>query len=341
MSKIKHLVTLDELSIDEIMKILGRAADFASGAQTIFDQVVVANLFFEPSTRTQYSFEMAQKNLGIQTITFNERTSSTNKGETLYDTIKCFESFGVDALVIRHPEVNYFNQLLGKIKIPIFNAGDGSGNHPTQSLLDLFTIWQEFGVFDGLKIAIVGDVANSRVAHTNIKVMERLGIKVHLIAPPQFQEAGFNWQQFDDVIPEMDIIMLLRVQHERHHEEMPLNKEEYHAKYGLTVERESRMKKRAIIMHPAPFNRGVEIADEVVECDRSRIFKQMENGVYIRMAIMSRAFEKPKRPMLYSYGNVRQDLLRVAETREAYKEEPYQESLKIVEESENYQVDGE
>lgn len=292
MSKIKHLVTLDKLSNDEIMNILHRADEFMSGVQHQFAQMVVANLFFEPSTRTQYSFEMAQKKLGIKTITFNERASSTSKGETFYDTVKTFEALGVDALVIRHPEVNYFNQLVGRVQVPIFNAGDGSGNHPSQSLLDLFTIWQEFKKFDGLKIAIVGDVANSRVAHTNIKVMKRLGMEVHLVAPPQFQEAGFLWKNLDDVLAEMDIVMLLRVQHERHNEDMPLSKAEYHAEYGLTVKRERLMKEGAIIMHPAPFNRGVEIADEVVECSRSRIFKQMENGVYVRMAIMDRSLQK-------------------------------------------------
>jgi len=287
----KNLLTLDELSIDEIMGILRRADGFVSGVRVTFDQMVVANLFFEASTRTQYSFEMAQKKLGIQTITFNERVSSTCKGEGLYDTVKCFEALGVDALVIRHPQVNYFNQLIGKIGVPILNAGDGSGNHPTQSLLDLFTIWQEFGDFTGLKVAIVGDIANSRVAHTNIKVMERVGMEVHLVGPPVFQEAGFKWWELDDVLSDMDVVMMLRVQHERHNKEMTFDVEEYHARYGLNRKREEKMKKGAIIMHPAPFNRGVEIADEVVECERSRIFKQMSNGVYVRMAIMSRAFE--------------------------------------------------
>ena len=294
MSKIKHLVTLDDLSIDEIMHILRSADDFARGARKTFDQTVVANLFFEPSTRTQYSFEMAQKKLGIETITFNERTSSTNKGETLYDTVKCFEAFGVDALVIRHPEDNYFNTLIDKVRIPIFNAGDGSGNHPSQSLLDLLTIWQEFGGFSGLKIAIVGDVANSRVAHTNIKVMQRFGMEVHLVAPLQFQEEGYVWQALDDILADMDIVMLLRVQHERHnHDEVRFfSQKGYHAKYGMSEERERRMKEGAIIMHPAPFNREVEIADAVVECERSRIFKQMKNGVYVRMAIMARSLSE-------------------------------------------------
>lgn len=288
---IKHLLTLDALSLEEIMALIMRADEFARGATTDFSSKVVANLFFEPSTRTQYSFEMAQKKMGVQTITFNESASSTSKGETLYDTVMCFAAFGIDALVIRHPESNYFNQLVDSLKIPLFNAGDGSGNHPSQSLLDLLTIWQEFGQFAGLKIAIVGDVANSRVAHTNIAVMQRLGMVVKLVAPPQFQEDGYEWHDFDDVLPAMDIIMLLRVQHERHDCAMSLTKTEYHTAYGLTEKREQLMKDGAIIMHPAPFNRGVEIADAVVECDRSRIFKQMKNGVYARMAIMERSFK--------------------------------------------------
>ena len=291
MSGIKHLLTLEQLTRDEIFELLHMAARYAEGEGKSYQHKVIANLFFEPSTRTQYSFEMAQKRLGIKTISFNESMSSTNKGETLYDTAKTFEAFGVHALVIRHPQVNYFDQLAGKIHVPILNGGDGSGHHPSQSLLDLFTIWQEYGSFDDLKIAIVGDVANSRVAHSNMKVMKQLGLKVYPVAPPQFQEKGEDWYELDDVIADMDIVMLLRVQHERHAVKMPLSKEAYHAHYGLTVHRESLMKDDAIIMHPAPFNRGIEIADELIECKRSRIFKQMENGVDVRMAIMARSFE--------------------------------------------------
>lgn len=290
MLDIKHLVTLDELSIPEIMDILNEAQKFADGKQMDFREKVVANLFFEDSTRTQYSFEMAQHRLGIKTVTFNAATSSVNKGESLYDTVKLFEAIGVDGVVIRHPEANYFASLMGRVKMPIFNAGDGSGNHPSQSLLDLLTIYQEFGRFDGLKIAIVGDIANSRVAHTNISVMQRLGMDVHLVAPPMFQESGYIWEDLDDVLPHMDIVMLLRIQHERHDESMTMTSEAYHQSYGLTVQRGASMKPDAIIMHPAPINRGVEIADELVECERSRIFKQMENGVYIRMAMMAWAF---------------------------------------------------
>lgn len=287
MSAIKHLTRLSDFTVEEIMDILERANRYASGeAAPQLEGKVVANLFFEPSTRTQYSFMMAEQKLGLKTMDFTAETSSVQKGETLYDTVKTFEAIGVDGVVIRHPQNNYFEELMPNLNIPIFNGGDGSGNHPTQSLLDLLTIYQEYGKFEGLKIAIVGDIAHSRVAHTNIEVMNRLGMDVHLVAPEQFQEQGYAWENLDDVLEEMNIIMLLRVQHERHDGGMQLTKEEYHVQYGLTIEREKRMKDGAIIMHPAPFNRGVEIADDVVECERSRIFKQMSNGVFVRMSVL-------------------------------------------------------
>ncbi len=288
MSKVRHLTTLSELSIDDIMAIILQANAFANKKLTPnLEGKVVANLFFEPSTRTQYSFEMAELRLNIKPLNFTAETSSVLKGETLYDTVKTFEAIGVDGLVIRHPENNYFEELVQHLNVPIFNGGDGSGNHPTQSLLDLLTIYQEFGRFEGLKVAIAGDVVHSRVAHTNIEVMRRLGMDVVLVAPEQFQEPGYEWHELDEVLTDVDVLMLLRVQHERHESGMNLSKEAYHERYGLTVAREKLMKQGAIIMHPAPFNRDVEIASEVVECDRSRIFKQMENGVYVRMAALN------------------------------------------------------
>jgi len=287
-----HLTKLSDLSVEQITEIIEEANGYANGgAAPDLSGKIVANLFFEPSTRTQYSFEMAQLRTGIKPVTFTAETSSVKKGETLYDTVKTFEAIGVDGLVIRHPDNEYFKELVGKINVPIFNGGDGSGNHPTQSLLDLLTIYQEFGRFQQLKIAIVGDVAHSRVAHTNLEVMSRLGMEIHTVAPEQFQEPGYQWEDLDAVLEDMDIIMLLRVQHERHDGGMELTKEEYHQRYGLTMERVARMKKEAIIMHPAPFNRGVEIADDAVECSRSRIFKQMSNGVCARMAVLNRALK--------------------------------------------------
>jgi aspartate carbamoyltransferase catalytic subunit len=173
--------------------------------------------------------------------------------------------------------------------MPILNGGDGTGNHPTQSLLDLMTIKEEYGYFDGLKCAIVGDIRHSRVAHTNIEVMQRLGMEVYISGPKEFDDGTGEYIDFNKALTEMDVIMLLRVQYERHGYEIQLSKEEYLNEYGLTMDKVNRMKDKAIILHPAPFNRKTEIDDDVVECSKSRIFKQMTNGVYIRMAVLERA----------------------------------------------------
>lgn len=282
------ILNLDDFTTDEINKILDRAQVFKEGKQVNYEgEKVVANLFFEPSTRTHYSFDMAALKLGCKTQNFNAGDSSLKKGETLYDTVKTFEMFGVDAVVIRHKENEYYKQLVEKLNIPILNAGDGTGNHPSQSLLDLLTIRQEFGKFEGLKIVIVGDIKHSRVAHTNIKIMKRLGMEVYISGPEEYREEGYNYIRLDDVIEKVDVVMLLRVQHERHSSKMQLTEEEYNREYGLNTDRVQKMKKEAIIMHPAPFNRNVEITDDVVECDKSRIFKQVENGVFVRMALIN------------------------------------------------------
>lgn len=226
--------------------------------------------------------------LGGQVLTFNSSVSSMTKGETFYDTVKVFESLGCDAAIIRDKKNEYWKELEG-IKMPILSGGDGTGNHPTQSLLDLLTIRQEFGHFDGLKVCIVGDIIHSRVAHTDIEVMERLGMEVYTSGPDEFKEEGFNYIDFDKAIKEMDVIMLLRIQHERLSSEMIMSKEDYNKQFGLNKDRVRAMKPNAIIMHPAPFNRGVEIDDDCVECEKSRIFKQMSNGVFVRMAAVERS----------------------------------------------------
>ena len=288
-----NILSLDDFSVEEVNEILDSANEFANGKEVDYKgKKVVANLFFEPSTRTHYSFEKAALNLNCKTMNFDESNSSTKKGETLYDTVKVFDMLGVDAVVIRHTQNAYYNELVGKLKAPILNAGDGTGNHPSQSLLDLLTIKREFGKFEGLKIVIVGDIKHSRVAHSNIKIMERLGMTVYTSGPEEYKEEGFNYVELDKIIGEVDIVMLLRVQHERHESLMKLSLEEYHKKYGLNMERVNKMKENAIIMHPAPFNRGVEIADDVVECKKSRIFEQMRNGVFVRMAMINKAIEE-------------------------------------------------
>jgi aspartate carbamoyltransferase catalytic subunit len=295
-AKMKDLLTMNELSITEIGEILKQAQEFAEGAVwRPSSQSFVANLFFEASTRTKCSFEVAERRLGLDVIPFEAGTSSVQKGESLYDTVKTLESVGVDAVVIRHQEEDYFSALSGKIGIPVLNAGDGCGHHPTQSLLDLLTIRQEFRRFDGLKVAIIGDILHSRVARSNAEALARLGAEVVFSGPgewfdPSFRHSG-KIEEIDEAVETADVVMLLRIQHERHQEGTGRSAAEYHEKYGLTENREKRMKQGSIIMHPAPVNRGVEIADSLVECSRSRIFKQMENGVFVRMAVLKRALE--------------------------------------------------
>jgi len=297
-----NLLTMNSLPNDTIMRLIERATAFEKGEQLALGGTVV-NLFFEPSTRTKLSFEMAEHKLGINALPFETGFSSVLKGETLYDTVKTLEAIGVDAIVVRHSEEGYYRQLEG-IKLAVINGGDGSGQHPTQSLLDLYTIWQEFGRFEGIHVTIAGDIAHSRVAKSNAAALAQLGAKVKFVCPPEWSGDFESSEQLDDYIETTDVVMMLRVQHERHADSEMLRvqhkrhaiselltKNQYHERYGLTVEREMKMKKSAIIMHPAPINRGVEIADSLVECERSRIFKQMANGVFIRMAVLEYALK--------------------------------------------------
>ena len=282
----KGLLTLKSLSNEQIHDILTYAISLKEGLEVSYEGKKFSTLFFENSTRTHYSFVAAMMNLGIKVIDVNVTGSSVNKGESLYDTVKTFEALGVDGVVIRHSQDEYFKELEG-INIPIFNGGDGKTNHPTQSLLDLMTIYEEYGHFEGLKCCIIGDISHSRVAHTNITVMQQLGMDVYVSGPEEFNDNSAPYLTIDEAIKTCDVIMLLRVQFERHSENMSMTNEEYHKEFGLTLERVSKMKENAIIMHPAPVNRGVEIASDVVECEKSRIFKQMTNGVYVRMAVIS------------------------------------------------------
>jgi len=290
------MLTVTELTEEIIHRLLADASDFANGKTLkVKEKIYVSNLFFENSTRTKTSFDIAQRKLGLNVVPFDVATSSVKKGETLYDTVKTVESLGVNLVVIRHEKDEYYKDLKN-IKIPIVNGGDGKGNHPSQCLLDLFTIYQEFGKFESLKIAIVGDVKHSRVANSNAEALRKLGAKVYFSGPEQWFNEGAiingTFLPIDQLIKEVDVLMLLRIQHERHHGTMEMSLENYHKNYGLTKEREKNMKQDAIIMHPAPINRGVEIDSDLVECKRSRIFKQMQNGVFMRMAILKYVLEK-------------------------------------------------
>lgn len=282
-----NLVSMNHLTSEEVITLLERAEIFKKfGVRELPGEHLICNLFFEPSTRTKTSFEVAERKLGLEVIPFEAGFSSALKGETLYDTVRTLEEIGIDAVVIRHPEDGYYESLVGRTKVAIVNAGDGSGQHPTQSLLDLFTIKEEFGSFENLNVLIAGDISHSRVAKSNAAALTRLGANVTFLCPKVWAgdfESTDNW---DDVLEKSDVVMLLRVQHERHEDDTSFSKEDYHNRFGLTEERERKMKPNAIIMHPAPVNRDVEIADSLIECERSRIFKQVENGVYIRAAVL-------------------------------------------------------
>ena len=282
----RGLLSLRDLSNEKIMELIKYAIKLKNGFRITYPDKKIATLFFENSTRTHYSFQCALMNLGIKGVDLITSASSVNKGETLYDTVRTFEALGVDGVVIRHSKDQYYKELEG-IKIPIFNGGDGASDHPTQSLLDLMTIYEEYGHFEGLKCCMIGDISHSRVAHSNIEVMRRLGMEVYISGPEEFNDNSAEWISIDEACKTMDIVMLLRVQFERHKEKMNMSVEEYHEKFGLTQKRVDMMKDNAIIMHPAPINRGVEIASEVAECPKSRIYKQMTNGVYVRMAVIS------------------------------------------------------
>ena len=289
------MLTTRDLTVEKINALLKIAGEFAEGKSLkAEDEIYVSNLFFEDSTRTKTSFDLAQRRLGLNVVPFDVTASSVNKGESLHDTVKTLESLGVNLVVIRHKQDQYYDDLKN-IGIPVINGGDGSGNHPSQTLLDLMTIQQEFGKFKGLKVGIVGDVKHSRVANSNAEALRKLGAKVYFSGPEEWFDEGTiingTYQSIDDLVKEVDVLMLLRIQHERHGEKMKISLESYHRKFGLSKEREKMMKKDAIIMHPAPINRGVEIDSELVECERSRIFKQMKNGVFARMAILKDALE--------------------------------------------------
>lgn len=286
------LLSMRDVSTDDIFSILNDARLFDGSRkdwQLPMQNALVANLFFEPSTRTHFSFESAQYQLGCQVADFNTATSSVTKGESLYDTVKTFEMIGYGCVVIRHPEDEYFKQL-ENIHIPIVNAGDGAGNHPSQCLLDLLTMYNEFGMLSGLHVVITGDILHSRVAASNKETLERLGSTVVFTGPEEWQRPGYPTMDFDKAVEWADVVMMLRIQKERGAAISGMDNGEYLEKYGLTKTRYERMKENAIICHPAPVNRGVEIDTDLVEAKKSRIFLQMHNGMLVRKAIMKRAF---------------------------------------------------
>lgn len=290
----RSMLGLKELDKTEIETILERAAYWENRptkVHTMMQGKFAANMFFENSTRTRFSFEVASKRLGAEVINFSAAASSVAKGESIYDTVRTLESMGIDVGIIRLKPNGVLAELSERINVPLINAGDGNNEHPTQALLDLCTMRKHFGnSLQGLNVSIIGDILHSRVARSNLYALRKLGAAVSFCAPDNMKatELDAPYISMDEAIG-ADVVMMLRVQLERHESGMLSSAEAYREQFGLTTERASRMKSHAIIMHPAPVNRNVEIDDELVEHPQSRIFPQMENGVPVRMAVVERA----------------------------------------------------
>ncbi|MBX6167312.1 MAG: aspartate carbamoyltransferase catalytic subunit, partial [Thermobispora bispora] len=252
----------------------------------------VVNLFFEDSTRTRISFEAAAKRLSADVINFSARGSSVSKGESLKDTALTLEAMGADAVVIRHGASGAPHRLAGWIRGSVINAGDGTHEHPTQALLDAFSIRRAMGRVEGLKVAIVGDVLHSRVARSNVQLLHTLGAEVTLVGPPTLIPVAVDtWPcqvsyDFDAVLPKTDVVMMLRVQQERMNGAYFPSAREYSRRYGLDRDRFAKLHDDAIVMHPGPLNRGMEISAEVADSPRSIIVEQVGNGVLVRMAVL-------------------------------------------------------
>src|SRR3954447_4864571 len=294
----RHLLSLEELSADEIRFILDTADTFKEVSTRSIKKVpalrgrVVVNAFFEDSTRTRTSFELAAQRLSADVIAFTERGSSVSKGETLVDTARNIEAMGVDVIVIRHSSAGAASVLARTCRSSIVNAGDGAHEHPTQGLLDLYTIRERFGRVEGLKVAIVGDITNSRVARSNLWALTKLGPEVILVGPTtllprSFEQLGARvFHNLDEVIGEVDVINMLRVQFERIASSQFPSVREFTSMFGLTWDRFQRCKKDVFVMHPGPMNRGIEISSDIADGPQSGILTQVTNGLAIRMAVL-------------------------------------------------------
>ena len=300
----RHLLSIADLSKIEAISILDTANELARVSDGAVKKLptlrgrTIVNLFAEDSTRTRISFEAAAKRLSADVINFSAKGSSVSKGESLKDTAMTLQAMGADAVVIRHSASGAAQRLADSqwMSGSVVNAGDGTHEHPSQALLDAFTIRKHLGLgksdLEGLSVAIVGDVLHSRVARSNVLLLAKLGAKVTLVAPPTLLPVGVeSWPasvsyDFDSIIPFVDVVMMLRVQQERMTEMYFPNAREYSRYFGLNSDRMKSMKPGAIVMHPGPMNRGLEISAEVADSSRSVITEQVTNGVSVRMAIL-------------------------------------------------------
>ena len=300
----RHLLSTTDLTQDEALSILDTARELAQVADRPVKKLptlrgrTVVNLFFEDSTRTRISFEAAAKRLSADVINFSAKGSSLSKGESLKDTALTLQAMGADAVVIRHGASGAAHRLAtsGWIRGAVINAGDGTHEHPTQALLDAYTMRDHLrgntGSLEGLNVVIVGDVLHSRVAHSNVSLLDTLGANVTLVAPPTLLPVGVEtWPcqinyDLDEAIVKADVVMMLRVQLERMNAAFFPSAREYSRRYGLDAQRMRTLPDHALVMHPGPMNRGMEIAADVADADRSVILDQVTNGVHVRMAVL-------------------------------------------------------
>jgi aspartate carbamoyltransferase catalytic subunit len=294
----QHLISAADLTRDDALLILDTAEELASIADRPIKKLptlrgrTVVNLFYEDSTRTRISFEAAAKRLSADVINFSAKGSSVSKGESLKDTALTLEAMGADGVVIRHAASGAPHRLANWVRGSVVNAGDGTHEHPTQALLDAYTMRRRLGDLDGRRITIVGDILHSRVARSNVLLLHTLGAQVTLVAPPTlFPVAVGTWPcevsyDFDAVLPKSDVVMMLRVQQERMNAAYFPTVREYSRRYGLDGRRMAALPEHALVMHPGPMNRGVEIAAEVADSTRSTIVEQVANGVTVRMAVL-------------------------------------------------------
>jgi aspartate carbamoyltransferase catalytic subunit len=294
----RHLISAADLSLRDATAILDAAAEFSRLAERSIPKLptlrgrTVVNLFYEDSTRTRISFEAAAKRLSADVINFSAKGSSVAKGESLKDTALTLQAMGADAVVIRHGASGAARRLTEWVAGSVVNAGDGTHEHPTQALLDAFTMRQRLGRLAGVRVAIVGDILHSRVARSNVWLLRTLGASVTLVGPPTLLPVAVGtWPchvsyDLSAVLPECDVVMMLRVQHERMADAYFPSVREYSRRYGLDADRLALLPEHAIVMHPGPMNRGVEIAADVADCSRSTIVEQVANGVAVRMAVL-------------------------------------------------------
>jgi aspartate carbamoyltransferase catalytic subunit len=288
----QHLTRTDDFTTQEIEEILSDAKRFSDGKfhRTLQDKLIIT-LFFENSTRTRSSFEIAAKRLGAKMVHLDVAKSSTKKGETLVDTAMNLDAMGPHAIIVRHKDAGVPKILSKHTKASIINAGDGAHAHPTQALLDLFTLSQHFNDVKGKKIAIVGDIKNSRVANSNIELLTRFGMEVILVAPPHFlPKTDLRSTHFlDEIIDEVDAIMSLRTQTERHSSQSYASLKDYASDFCITSELVG--DRDIVILHPGPVHRNIDISDELLEDERCKVLEQVSNGVSIRMAVLKKLID--------------------------------------------------